>query len=388
MFLIGYLIIVVLVLVIVCELLFLSYYRRRHGHPYKLIRPGSIKEYTTRFKSYPYLPFIQRPYFKIPVIRTMDPRPFADKTFLPQAKTNELGLVDLCNPEKVTIGHAEISILCLGTSVTSGIDQEGGRLVSYPLVLQEILECRLGKSVQVITAGIDGWLSSELLIYSQLRLLDLKPDLVIIYHGANDVLAMLSPNFQPDYVHYRRQISEVLPSIRARLFLSKLFPFIPFLSSYEYALRRCGLRFHPIYDMSKVTRPNQPDPARSLEGLWVERRNLGYLINSIQLAGAQVLISSYVYWQYDSSSRWQAALAHGVQEENKMLRELAFQRNCLFVDLAKDFPKNREFLIDEMHFKAQGMKIVAEKFAVAIEMGFYKANGGFVNNSCNVTTNS
>ena len=353
--------------VVVGEVLFVRAYQQRRGHSYRPIRPGSAQEYLGRFGPHPYLPFVQLPGRQLPFKPTPDPRPFAEIKYLPQVRTNELGFVDLCNPERVASRHGDLTILCLGTSVTAGIDREDGRLVSYPLLLQERLESLRQAPVQVITAAVDGWLSSELLIYSQLRLLDLKPNWMCIYHGRNDVLAALSPNFAPDYTHYRRQMAEVLPEMRRKLWLSRLFPFIPCLTFYEYLLRRLGLRFHPLHNLTQISRPNQPDPTRHLDGLWVERRNLAYLVHAAQQSGARVLLSSYVYWPYDPTSQWQAVQAQGVQKENEMLRELAAQNGCAFVDLASEFPMDRQHLLDEMHFKAKGMRVFVEKMAEAIE---------------------
>jgi lysophospholipase L1-like esterase len=45
--------------------------------------------------------------------------------------------------------------------------------------------------VQVINAGVGGYNCWEVLINLELRVLDLDPDLIIIYEGRNDVRAGL-----------------------------------------------------------------------------------------------------------------------------------------------------------------------------------------------------
>lgn len=58
---------------------------------------------------------------------------------------------------------------------------------SYPYLMQSLLREQGHSSVEVVNAGVVGYSSWESLINLQFRVLDLEPDIVIVYHALNDV---------------------------------------------------------------------------------------------------------------------------------------------------------------------------------------------------------
>ena len=76
-------------------------------------------------------------------------------------------------------------LVCLGSSSTAGAGSEDTAKGSYPDRLQELLQDRGLNQVQVINAGIDGASLTQLKVYLAEVLLHLKPDLVLLYFGAN-----------------------------------------------------------------------------------------------------------------------------------------------------------------------------------------------------------
>ena len=74
----------------------------------------------------------------------------------------------------------------MGGSTTYSYDIEDFKK-SYPDLLEKYLQKKDFDNIEVINAGGGGWSSWESLINLELRVLDLDPDLVIIYHGINDI---------------------------------------------------------------------------------------------------------------------------------------------------------------------------------------------------------
>lgn len=62
--------------------------------------------------------------------------------------------------------------------------------LSHAWMLQERLR-QLGAKVEIVNAGCPGWTSLETLINFQTRVLDLQPNVLIVYHAFNDVLTRL-----------------------------------------------------------------------------------------------------------------------------------------------------------------------------------------------------
>lgn len=79
-----------------------------------------------------------------------------------------------------------IRIVCLGGSTTYGAVKDYRD--SYPYLLeQKLKELVPGKQIEVINAGVSSYTTWESLINLQFRVLPLKPDIIIIYHGINDI---------------------------------------------------------------------------------------------------------------------------------------------------------------------------------------------------------
>ena len=90
-------------------------------------------------------------------------------------------------------------VICIGGSTTE-LNTGSDVWDSYPGWLQR----KLGDNYEVINAGVCGYTSAEMLINFELRLLDLKPDYVVIYEAVNDVLyAGMVDGFKSDYSHSR-----------------------------------------------------------------------------------------------------------------------------------------------------------------------------------------
>ena len=98
---------------------------------------------------------------------------------------NSLGFrgeeINLPKPE------SQFRIVCLGGSTTYTGKMNDYRR-SYPDLLQEGLRDH-GYEVRVVNAGVESWTTYESLAGFAFRVLDLDPDMVIVYHGINDCLA-------------------------------------------------------------------------------------------------------------------------------------------------------------------------------------------------------
>lgn len=80
----------------------------------------------------------------------------------------------------------EFRIACLGGSTTYSAAVIDYR-EAYPFVLERAFEGAGFANVRVINAGGAGWSSLESLINLQFRVLSANPDMVLVYHGINDV---------------------------------------------------------------------------------------------------------------------------------------------------------------------------------------------------------
>ena len=57
-----------------------------------------------------------------------------------------------------------------------------------------------------------------------------------------------------------------------------------------------------------------------------------------------------------------------IDEENKIMRELAAKNNLRLVDNAKCFPLEEKYFVDTVHFSHYGMKKLAENFSTEFKI--------------------
>jgi hypothetical protein len=359
-----YILLLVVIVILGAELLFRRASLRKHGKYYQPVGKAKYSDYFNKYKPYPYLPYLLKPKESQNSSGKPDFRKFAPKnSIIKEFSVNEFGVYDVCNPRSFERDFSKKMILLLGSSVLEGIIWRDNKPFQISSVLQEKLNARCPNEYQVVSIALAGWLSSEIMVFFLLKLISFKPDIVLYYHGANDVLASVSDNFKEDYSHYRRSISEIKNQVSIKLLLSSLFPYLDFFTLYEFILRKWGLRFHPQYELSKLLRPNQPNAEnfQNLErNLAVEQRNIENIIACAKNINSKLILVSYVFWQYDSNSKWQSIQKYGVELENRNLREVATKHDVVFLDFAKAHDYNQEILLDEQHFNYDGINLFTD----------------------------
>lgn len=98
-----------------------------------------------------------------------------------------------------------IRILCLGGSTTycTGAMSDAA---AWPAQLEQRLNGAgiPGVRFEVGNCGVSGWTSAESLINLALRLVELRPDFVLLYHIPNDARAIQTRGVVGDYTHLRQ----------------------------------------------------------------------------------------------------------------------------------------------------------------------------------------
>ncbi len=87
-------------------------------------------------------------------------------------------------------------VVCLGDSVTFGLElnNENG---TFPVQLQRLFHDGGWTNVQVVNAGIPGYASENALRFAELELDSLKPALLIVCIGWNDLITSYYPDWKP-----------------------------------------------------------------------------------------------------------------------------------------------------------------------------------------------
>ena len=269
-------------------------------------------------------------------------------------------------------------IVALGGSTTYGLFLDLWQL-AFPHQLEEILQRDYGYDrVELINAGVPQYSTWESAVNMLLRIPDLAPDLVIIYHGINDIgVRMTDPEFY-DGLNTGRgywvdRDDPLPPSVLWRFALKRLGYELPVAYELDTTFRRPdGVRScdqddggpEPVcrgFDMtaSEVMLANPP--------IYFER-NLRNMIRLARGMASDVLLLTWAYSPLEFAEAGGGGMVHqylqdGADELNAIVRRLAKDEGTLFFDLAASMPTDDRYWVNGVHMKAAGTAEMARQIA-------------------------
>ena len=274
----------------------------------------------------------------------------------------------------------EYRIVCMGgsTTYTTFVPEPG---LAYPAQLQRALRDRGYEGVRVINAGVAGYTTYETLVSFLLRVRQLDPDLVILYHGINDVLARLvwPPSaYRGDNSGYMAaggrwyestpltQRSNLARMVMLRLgwidsandLLANVAPpnparmFWRFVHQVEEGTYPSGVFARtPVREMLRRNRPVY------------FRRNLEHLVAVAAADGVQPVLATFAVSHEKQDRFFTQPFVDAVQEQNGVLREIGRELSVPVFDYAAVAPTDAEFYWDATHVLQEGARRKAELFA-------------------------
>ena len=258
-------------------------------------------------------------------------------------------------------------IVALGGSSTYDVRIEDNEK-TFTAQLEKLLKEEYGyQNVEVINAGVPGYNSWEILTNLEFRVLDLDPDLVIIYEGTNDVHARLvEPSAYRGDDSGRRQAWQVPPvalwehsallRILSRMTnITRQVSVDDFVSSptylswpYEYRLSREDV------DPTEILKKNPPI---------YFRRNLENMVAIANEHDIEIMFATWAYSPYLSDYASKGYYQQGFAENNEVVKEVANSHHVLLFDFAKVMPQDTRYWADGRHANEAGALVKASLFA-------------------------
>lgn len=275
--------------------------------------------------------------------------------------------------------EGQFRIVCLGGSTTYTTELENFRM-SYPDLLEKELHERGFKNIDVINGGVGAYTSWETLINFELRVLDLEPDMIIIYHGVNDILTRFvwpPEAYKGDNSGSLSAASLSMPSILEYSTLMRYFMIrmgiIQSHSTLERSLKKIPETNYSIEFFNQKWSNKYPSgifkqvsAEKMLETNKPKyfKRNIENIIAIAQFRKVKPIIATFAYCPNFSDnpiSCKEYVLAY--EEMNQVLKILAQQMNVNIFDFANFFPKEKKYFTDGIHVNAEGAKLKAKMFA-------------------------
>lgn len=258
-------------------------------------------------------------------------------------------------------------IVALGGSSTYDVSIKDNAAI-FTAQLERLLREDYGyHNVEVINAGVPGYNTWEILVNLEFRVLDLDPDLVIIYENTNDVHArMVEPSAYRGDDLGRRQTWQVPPvalwehsallRIVSRMMnMSRQVGIDDFVSSptyvswpYEYRLIEGNL------DPAEILKENPPI---------YFRRNLENMSAIAKDHDITILLTTWAHSPYLKDYAAQDYYQHGFKENNDVIKEVAADQQVPLFDFAAVMPQDAGYWADGRHVNEEGALVKARLFA-------------------------
>lgn len=279
---------------------------------------------------------------------------------------NSLGFRDDEFPLKKPQGTYRI--VALGGSTTYTIKVEDNAK-TFTAQLDKILGDKYDDNKsEVINAGVGGYNSWESLINFEFRVLDLEPDLIIVYFGTNDVHARLvePEDYAGDNSGRRKQWQPprfnliIRSSYLARIVSDRLdlggyvrVGLGSFVNSESYRGAGSGYDEQPG-EWERLLDKNPP--------VYFER-NIRSIVGVARAHGVDVLLATWAHSPLFDDYASMESYERGFREMNEVVRKVALEEGVYFFDFAEVMPKDREFWSDGRHVNESGARKKADLFA-------------------------
>ena len=219
------------------------------------------------------------------------------------------------------------------------------------------------ENIEVINAGLPGWTSFNSLVNLEFKIVDLEPDLIIIYHGVNDAIARLVP---PN-LHLSDNIGRVKQFEKK----SCIFPICSIL------VQRLTGREKDFLNVDAPTAggsiDNIYDPRLGMTTLEAYKanspiyfeRNLRSMIAIAREYDSDVLLSTWAYSdQFDPQLDFASTAHHqfGFNQNNLAVKKIGEEKKVLVYDFESEMPKDKSYWADGRHVNERGAELKGELF--------------------------
>jgi len=219
-----------------------------------------------------------------------------------------------------------------------------------------------GRKFEVINAGLPYGTSAELLAGYMFRHRYLKPDLVIIHEGGNDVSPLMFENYNPEYTHFRASGVSVFAGRLARLLLhSNVFRLL--YSSFWKGVP--SVYVSEPYDLGLIPPDLALKRVQETYPLGFER-NIDLLVRTIKQDGARVLLVGFVAAREENMAKNRPdlaglgkAIALGIDKDLRVLEQIGARYDVPYLSPAAVEFKD-EWFLDSCHLTPEGEKAKAD----------------------------
>ncbi len=233
-------------------------------------------------------------------------------------------------PVAITAGNHKKRIVSFGGSTTGGAFQNDNLDEFYPALMERKLR-NPQQPFEVLNQGVGGWTTWHIEAYAQQKASQLKPDIITLYVGHNDILTSVPLPYKELYPLWQRQSSSQWSQTLSSIRLYQATKYL--LVSLKGAEQKVAV---PIEDAKE-----------NIESIIATFPNTPIILGSEGLSPDPGILFGY----------------------NQMMRELAAKYDTVYyIETAEALSKQppHEVFLDDCHLTTYGHQIVANLFAETI----------------------
>jgi lysophospholipase L1-like esterase len=270
-------------------------------------------------------------------------------------------------PTPVEKPPGTLRIIAVGGSTTANEQPFQSAGLDYPLALERKLSTALGgHAVEVLNAGGDGYSTAHSLINIEFRLVEFRPDVILLMHNINDC----SVNFfdggaTSDYGNKYLKPYFLNPSLQTTLSVSG------FLSQSRFLV---WLKLPQI--LADKTGDLDPD-ADHRPGIPFFRRNLISIASICRENDILLVLLSQPY----SMKPHRFVDTEAFLDYDRVINEVALEQHVDFVDMFAKYGHEERFFVDDFHYTPDGIErfsqiLFVELKAILENAGLWSAHEG------------
>ncbi len=247
-----------------------------------------------------------------------------------------------------------INIACLGGSSTYGTRVY--RENSYPQLLEELLSKHTTKKVNVINGGLGGYSTPNIISLLSLKIIHLRPTVIIFYVGYNDAWTrLLYTGFKIDYSHAHK--SWLMPEI----------PFWRYSRLLDLLASKLGYfsaRDPHIHMVAWQRQDGDPDTNWRNSSSEAFRQNLITLIGIARAHGSiPVMVTQATDFAHDPMPKNNHEWIQAIEEHTRVVKRVADDMSVDLIDIRNLMTDREEYFADMLHMNEKGNKVRAEFIA-------------------------
>lgn len=244
-----------------------------------------------------------------------------------------------------------IRVIAVGGSTTANERPYLVNQVDYPKALEtKLAENNQHFSFEVLNAGADAYSTAQSLINIQFRLVEFKPDIILLMHNINDSsVNAFQDGATPDYANKYLDPAFLNPSLQEKT------TFLGLLAK-SRLLAKIGF-VQMIADKSlKVDNPYE-------YGLHLFKRNLAAIASICKMHHIDLVLLSQPYSMEPSQY---------IQEEvflkySEAINEIANDQDVVFIDMFSKYGHDKQYFIDQFHYTPAGIDRFADILSTELE---------------------